>query len=195
MRKVAAVVMVVALVVLFGQAARAQGADTPANEPKPGGVVVDAVSSTATVDAIDAATRVVTLKFPDGSSKTLKAGPEVRNFDQVRVGDQVKTTYLESVALFVRKSNEKPFPGQVETVQLAPKGAKPGAIVTKTTEITATAEAIDYGKRTVTLKGSRGNLVTYAVDESVENFNNVKVGDELVLRVTEAMAIIVEKAN
>ena len=198
MKKAVSVVVGLALVVLLAHIALAQGADPnvkAASELKPGGFAVEAVSSTATVDAIDAATRMVTLKFADGTTQAYKAGPEVRNFDQVSVGDQVKTTYVESVALFVRKSNEKPFAGEAQTVQLAPKGAKPGVIVTNTAEITATAEAIDYAKRTVTLKGPRGNSVTYAVDESVTNFKNVKVGDELVLRVTEATAIVVEKAN
>ena len=62
-----------------------------------------------------------------------------------------------------------------------------------TSEITAKVEAIDYKKRTVTLKGPEGNVRTFTVDKSVKKFSNVKVGDELVVRVTDALAIVVEK--
>jgi hypothetical protein len=157
--------------------------------------VVQSVSGTATVDAIDKEKRMVTLKFADGKTQSLKLGPEVRNFDQIAVGDQVKATYAESVAIAVRKSDEKPTAATTQTVQVAPKGAKPGVIVTDTSEITAKVEAIDYTKRTVALKGPEGNVRTFSVDKSVQKFKNVKVGDEVVVRVTEALAIVVEKAK
>jgi hypothetical protein len=138
---------------------------------------------------------MVTLKFADGRMQVLKLGPEVRNFDQIAVGDQVKATYAESVAIAVRKSDEKPSAAAVQTVKVAPKGAKPGVIVTDTIEVTAKVEAIDYTKRTVALKGPEGNVRTFSVDKSVKKFKDVKVGDDVVVRVTQAIAIVVEKAN
>jgi hypothetical protein len=120
-------------------------------------------------------------------------GPEVRNFDQMKVGDLVKTTYAQSVAIWVRKATEKPAAAEVQTVKVAPKGDMPHATLTKTTEITSTVEGIDYKKRTVTLKGPEGNVTTYPVDKRVKRLNEVKVGDEVVLRVTEAFAIKVER--
>jgi hypothetical protein len=195
MRKVLSAVLAIALVVIFinGVMAAGEEAKTKAKAEKPGGVVVEAVSKTFTVDAIDGAKRMVTLKSVDGKTQTYKLGPEVKNFDQIKIGDTVKATYLESVAIFVRKSNEKPDAAQVQTVQVAPKGAKPGVIATETIEVTAKVEAIDYKKRTVSLKGPEGNVRTFSVDKSVKKFDNVKVGDEVVLKVTEAMAIAVEK--
>jgi hypothetical protein len=194
MKKALSALMILALIVLSAQVVLAQGSDAGTG-PKPGVAVVDEISGTATVEAIDAPNFMVTLKLADGTVQTYAVDRAARNLDQVKVGDRVKATHVESVALYVRKSNEKPTAGQVRTVQLAAKGSKPGIIVTKTTEITARAEAIDYAKRTVSLKGPRGNTVTYGVDKSVKNFRNVKVGDELVLRVTDVMAIVVEKAN
>ena len=46
-------------------------------------------TSTATVVGMDYANRTGTLKFPDGTTVTFKASPEARNFDQLKVGDQV----------------------------------------------------------------------------------------------------------
>ena len=200
MKKIFCAVTVLSLILVFAAFALAQAADTKAQPAKktgdkPGGVVVEAVSVTATVDAIDKEKRMVTLKFADGRTRSLKLGPEARNFDQIAVGDQVKATYAESVAIGVRKSDEKPAASQTRTVKVAPKGAKPGVIVADTTEITAKVEAIDYAKWTVDLKGPEGNVRTFAVDKSVKKFKNVKKGDEVVVRVTEALAIVVEKAN
>ncbi len=203
MKRVLSVVLAVMLMVTFAQVAAAQEhAATVSKEMKaapkeaagrPGAVMAETATVTATIDAIDAATRTVTLKYPDGKMQTITCGPEVRNFDQMKVGDLVKTTYAESVAIWVRKASEKPAAAAVETVKVAPKGDMPHATLTKTTEITATVEGIDYKKRTVTLKGPEGNVRKYPVDKRVKRLNEVKVGDEVVLRVTEAFAIKVER--
>src|SRR5262245_39980124 len=61
------------------------------------------VTATAVVQAIDLSTRGVTLKGEDGNVFTFVAGDQVKNLPQVRVGDTVKATYTESVALEVRR--------------------------------------------------------------------------------------------
>jgi len=203
MKKALSVVLAVMLMVAFAQVAAAQEhAATVSKEMKaapkeaagrPGAVMAGTATVTATIDAIDAATRKVTLKYPDGKMQTITCGPEVRNFDQMKVGDLVKTTYAQSVAIWVRKANEKPAAAEVQTVKVAPKGDMPHATLTKTTEITATVEGIDYKKRTVTLKGPEGKVDTYPVDKRVKRLKEVKVGDEVVLRVTEAFAVKVER--
>jgi hypothetical protein len=193
MKRVVLAGMVLALVLGLTQLGMTADEKEKALGEKPGGIVVEAITATRTVTAVDAAKRTVTLQSGDGTVNSYKLGPEVKNFDQIQVGDMVTTTYAESVAVYVRKSDEKPGADEVRTVEVAPKGAKPGVIVTDTVEITANVEAIDYATRTVTLKGPEGNSRTFSVDERVKNFDNVKVGDELVIRVTEALAIKVEK--
>jgi hypothetical protein len=59
--------------------------------------------------------------------------------------------------------------------------------------MTAKVEAIDYDKRTVTLMGPQGNRRMVKVDESVKRLNEVKPGDEVVVRYTEAVAIAFSK--
>jgi hypothetical protein len=105
----------------------------------------------------------------------------------------VNVILLESVALFVGKSVEQPTAGEIQTVQVAPKGVRPRVIVSDIPEVTAKVEAPDYVNRTVALKGPAGNVRTILVDESVKRFDNIKVGDEVVLRTTEGVAIAVEK--
>lgn len=160
---------------------------------RPGGAVVDVISWQATVEAVDMQKRVVTLKGPDGKMKTLTIGPEARNLDQVKKGDQVRVKLVEAVALFVRKASDPPDAAEAAEVAVAPKGEKPGVLMVKTAEITGNVQEIDHKQRTVTLKGPEGKLATLKVGEAAKRFNEVKKGDQVVLRVTEALLIDVSK--
>src|SRR5512135_3718347 len=68
---------------------------TPATEGSRAGIVMNAVTATATVDSINAAERKVVLRREDGSLTTYVCGPDVRNFDQIAVGDKVSVTLAE----------------------------------------------------------------------------------------------------
>ena len=69
----------------------------------------------------------------------------------------------------------------------------PGVVAADVIAFESTVEAIDYQKRTITLRGPQGNLVTYKVDESAKRFSDVKKGEQVVLQVTEALAIVVTR--
>ena len=174
-------------------AAQTTAAPGAAAKAGPGVVVAQTTSITAKVDAVDVDKRLVTVTGPRGRTVTLKVRPEVKNLDQVKPGDQLVVRYLESVALFVRKGGEPPAATEATAVQVAPKGKKPAAVAVDTVEVTGTVEAIDYAKRTVTLKGPEGKTRTIKVDPSVKRLKEVKKGDQVVLRYTEAVAISVRK--
>jgi hypothetical protein len=159
---------------------------------KPGAVVVDEITHTSTVVKIDSAKRVVTLKQEDGSTQSYVLGDNVKNFDQIKVGDTVKSTVYESVAIFVRKSNEEPDATVSKSVSLAPKGDKPGITMTDTFELVARVSAIDLNKGTITLQSPDGTTKMFAIDKSVDNFKNIKAGDDVVLNVTAGVIIAVE---
>ena len=70
----------------------------------PGAVeVAQTVDVTATITAIDAASRAITVKGPQGKEVTVTAGPEVKNFAQLKVGDKVDLTYAEALTLELKK--------------------------------------------------------------------------------------------
>ncbi len=125
--------------------------------------------------------------------RTVKVGPEARNFDQIKVGDTVTAQYLESVAVVVAKTGEKPAVSEAQTVEVAAKGEKPRVVVVNTIDVTAVVEKIDYKKRMISLKGPEGNVRDFVVDKSVKKFKNIKIGDNVFVRLTEAVAITVEK--
>ena len=158
----------------------------------PGGVRVDTCKETATVTAIDKTSRKVTLVTPDGAKSTVTCGPEVANFAQIEIGDQVKATVTEQLVVFVRNPGETANDGAASVVALAPIGDKPGGVMANTEEITAKVTAIDVKHRKATLLFPDGTSHTFKVRKDVDMTKH-KVGDEVVIRTTEAIAVSVEK--
>lgn len=159
---------------------------------RPGVVISEKAVLTATVEDINYDTRMVTLKGQKGKTLTIKVGEDVKNLDQVKKGDQVVAEYLASVAVFVRKAEAEPAETEFSAVEVASSGAKPSKTVVNTREATARVEMIDYKNRLVTLR-TEDEKFTMHVDESVKKFDQVKQGDEVVVRYTEAVAVSVKK--
>lgn len=150
-------------------------------------------TATAIVTAINHETREVTLKGDDGKEMNFAASPEVRNLDQVNVGDKVMVGYYESLAINVQKPGEA-----VNDVRLAADraaaGEKPGGFVAQHTTVTSTVEAIDKSVPSVTLKGPAGNLRTFKIKDP-SKLENVQIGDHVVPPYTEALAVSVEEVK
>jgi len=158
----------------------------------PGGVMIETYKQTATVTAVDKATRKVTLVTKDGTQTTVKGGPEVANFAQIEVGDQVKATVTEQLVVFVRRTGQPAGDGAAGVVALAPLGDKPGAVMADTVEITAKVKSIDVKHRKATLLFPDGTSKTFKVRKDVD-LTKQTVGTEVVIRATEAVAISVDK--
>jgi len=155
-----------------------------------GAAIVDTIKLTATVTAIDAAERKVTLKGDNGATRVVKCGPEVVNFPQIEVGDKVNVTYTEELAIFLG-AGDPPSAAAASGVALAPVGAKPGAVVANAAQITAKVTSIDAGTRHVTLELPDGSTKAVKVGKHV-NLDNVKVGDTVTAQYAESVAITVE---
>lgn len=151
---------------------------------------------TATVEAIDYDSRIVTVKGPEGNIVDIKAGDRVKNLAQIKVGDSVEITYYESIAAKVYKAGEAPqgTAATVATERTAKPGEKPAGIVGSQVTITATIESISPNKTSVTLKMSDGKYKVVKIQDK-KNLENVKVGDEVVITVTETLAIAVKPAK
>ena len=161
---------------------------------EPGKVAVAAsVAATASVEAIDKATRVITLKRPNGESTTVTAGPEVRNFDQIKVGDMVTVQYAEALSLTLKKGG-KELRGTKETADGARSkaGEKPAGIVGRQLEITADVIGVDAKTQMIKLRGPKQVVDLKVADP--EQFKLIKVGDQIQAVFTEAVALVVEPA-
>jgi hypothetical protein len=157
------------------------------------GSVTSAVSISARVEAIDKAQRQVTLKGPKGNVQTVTAGPEVRNFDQIKVGDMVVVRYLESLTLTLKKDGkELRSKTETEDAARAKAGEKPAGIAGRQVEVTADVIATDAKTQTLTLKGPNQTVQLKVPDPG--QFKLVKVGDQIQAVYTEAVALSVEPA-
>jgi Cu/Ag efflux protein CusF len=188
--KSALVAFTLAIATAFALPAHAQ--DKKAAGPKglAGGEVVRVVS---TVEAIDQATRVVTLKGKDGKLVTFVAGPEVKNLAQVRKGDVVTMDFIEAAAISLKKTDSK-VRERVETEfkQGAAPGQKPAGVIGKDVKVVASVEAVDHKAGKVTLRGPERTLTLMVKDKAL--LKNVKAGDMVEAEFVEALAIKVEKA-
>lgn len=160
-------------------------------EPLPSGQVSEVVKTTSIVKEIDQATRIVVLEKPDGSIVRFRAGKDVRNLDQVKVGDEVTVEYYESIAYEVKKPGSPTADTTVEgSSARAAAGEKPGGEEIQVITMTVTIVAIDATAGTVTLKDPSGALMTVKARDP-KNLERVAVGDLVELTITEALAVSV----
>jgi hypothetical protein len=158
---------------------------------QPGGIVVKTHKTKATVTGIDRDDREVTTVAPDGKKTKFICGPEVRNFDQIRVGDQVKATVTEKVAVSLLDPGLTRTSSQSSVVALSPKGEKPGVVWANVVETIARVEKLDLKKREVTLRFPDGDSETYEVRKDVD-MSRARLGQEVSIRSTKAVAVHVE---
>ena len=153
-----------------------------------------AVTVSASVTAIDKETRQVTLKGPKGKLNTVTAGPDVRNFDQIKVGDIVTVRYMEALTLTLMKDG-KALRSMTETptAARAAAGERPAGVVANQTEVTANVVALDAKTQTVTLRGPTRTVELKVPDAG--QFKLIKVGDQIQAVYTEAVALSVEPAK
>jgi hypothetical protein len=150
------------------------------------------VTVTATIEAIDKATRVVTLKGPKGNSMDVKTSDQMEGFGRLKVGDQVSATYFEAIVLEMGKPGSPPS-SSAPVTSLTRKDRKPGAEARREQTVTVTIQAIDATAPSVTVKGPEGRVLTLPVGDP-KQLQNVKVGDTVAVRYFESLLINVTPA-
>jgi hypothetical protein len=154
----------------------------------------EAIEVRARVVGIDKATRSVDLRKSDGKVVTIAAGDEVKNFDQIKLGDDLVVRYVRALSLELLKSGSAVREGSEKTDAVRAKaGDKPGAAAGRQVTVIANIVAINKKAKTVTLKGPKGNMVDLIVEDP-KQIALAKVGDQVEAVYTEAVAISVEAA-
>jgi Cu/Ag efflux protein CusF len=145
----------------------------------------------ATVDAIDQATRRITLREADGTLLSFTAGPEVRNLAQVKVGDVVTLSHTVALVLELKKTTGG-IRERVESeggMRTAP-GQMPGALAAREVRVVADVTKIDGKTKTVTLRGPKRSM-KLRVDDP-KQLAGIKVGDQVEATFIDAVALTVE---
>jgi hypothetical protein len=74
--------------------------------------------------------------------------------------------------------------------------SEPGkATAARTVEVSAQVVGIDKAKRTLTLKGSKGEVVDVVASDELKRFDEIKVGDSIVARYIEALTLELKKTR
>jgi hypothetical protein len=189
-------VLAFAVAAAFPLVSNAQQKAQPA-QPQVSGAVATApgaamavahVTVSATVEAVDKATRTVSLKGPKGNVVDVVAGEEVRNFDQIKKGDTLTVKYAEALTLELKKDGKPVGRSDSEAMKRAKPGEKPGGVARRDVTITAEVVGVDATAKTISLKGPKGNVVDLNVQDP-EQLKLVKKGDRVDATYTQAIAI------
>ena len=147
-------------------------------------------TETAVVEAIDAPTRTVTLKKADGTYATITAGPDIKRFAEIKVGDKVNARFYENVVVRMKRPGEP----DVDTSSGGTTGSQqvlPGGTRATQRTVSATITAIDPKTPTITFTGPNGWKYTSRVQDKAV-LANAKVGDKVDIVFTEAMMVSIE---
>jgi membrane-bound ClpP family serine protease len=170
-----------------------QGAAVVASEPGKA-MAAETIKASVGVTAIDKATRTISMKSSSGETFDVVAGDDVRNFDQIKVGDQVVVQYVRALSLELKKSTAASTGPTVTTDAVrAKQGEKPGGAVGRQVTAMTTVTDVNPKNQTISLKGPRGNTVVLDV-RNPDHFKVVKKGDKVEVVYTEALALSVEPA-
>lgn len=158
---------------------------------KPGAVgAARQVTLTGTIAKIDAKTRTVLIRGPQGGELEVVCGPEVKNFGQLKVGSQVDLQYLESLVLELKKGGGAPVTRTVQGATGSAKpGEQPGGAGVRQVTVTGDVIATDAAAQTVTVKGPERTIVLPVRDP--EQFKLIAKGDQIQATYTQAVAVAV----
>lgn len=138
-------------------------------------VVDGAAVAVATVVSVDEKTRAIALVGPEGDHWEITAGPEVRNFAQIKRGDRIIASYYQGFAIDIGPAGSG-VKDRLDALEMdrAKKGEKPGVRITQATAAVGVVKAINTKERTIVLEGVK-NTLTLEVAEDVD-ISKIKVG-------------------
>jgi len=172
-------------------AADNQAPSTTTTTEQGGGTTTKAETTHATVvaTAIDKNARKVTVKAADGEKTEIQVPADMKEFDNLKVGDKIDVDYRESIALSMAPKGTKP--SEMERVVTVP-GAT-GRAVTVTAEVIK----VDPAANKVTFKGPGGKHMTVTVQDSnlQAKLPSLKKGQVIMLQYSEAVATAIQPSS
>jgi len=147
------------------------------------------VSKTATITAINPSTRVVTLKDEKGHVEDVQCGPDIKRFNELKVGDVVTFSYHAAVVYDIAKAGA-PTPAAGADI-VRGQGVKPSGAVTQQSKATVTIESVDPAASSITVRTADGHSMTAHVEDK-KKLDGLKAGDNVELTFTEALMVTVD---
>ena len=171
------------------------GAPEPPAAPKdalPGHFAEARTTATAEVTAIDAAKRMIELRGEGEEPQAYIVDKDVRNLDQVKVGDRVKVDQYVSTSIKILKTGEL-GDKEVAKIDRSEPGEKPGGVAVRTrTRIERVSSIFPDSKEFLT-RNDKGRLTTWKVKDA-KDLENLKSGDRVQFTAVSALAVSVAAA-
>ena len=189
-----AIVVLAMMLAAAGTSAQAQtGAVVVGKGPGVAGAA-KTVEITATITAIDAKKREVTLKGPQGNEVVVEAGSRVRNFSQMKVGDQVNVEYVEALTLELKKGGGQPVARTMDAGGgRAKEGKMPAGAAGHKVTVVADVVNVDPQTQIVTLRGPERTVDLKVRDP--KQFALIAKGDQVEATYAQALAVKVERVK
>ena len=146
-------------------------------------------TATVTVEAIETASRQVTVKKPDGTDVTFYVPTSMKRFDSLKVGDKINARYYENIVLQLKPAGAAPV--DTAAAKLVPVEGAPAGTMSYQRVITATITAIDPKAPSITFTGPGGWQYSSRVQDTAA-LSKVKGGDKVDITWTMALLMSVE---
>ena len=168
----------IAAVPVLASAQQAAKAATVIEKEKGAVTVADAVELQVVVTALDKNTRAVTVQEPNGKVMTFTAGPQIKNFSKIKIGDLVTLSYIAALGLELKKGGGR-LRENIESDQTTrtKPGEKPSAGRLRTVNVIADVTAVDAGAGTITLRGPQRSVDLVVKDKDL--LKDVRAGDQV----------------
>lgn len=162
---------------------------------KPGSLGVgETVTTRGTITSVDQAARLMTVQRANGETVVVQVGKGVKNFDQIKTGDQVVYRVGEAVLLELKKKGDGIRERtETEGAGVSKPGEKPGVVVARQVQVVADVTAVDKKKGKITLRGVNETRTLKVKDRKV--LSKVKVGDQVEITYLEGEALSIEAAK
>ncbi len=142
--------------------------------------------------SVDAKTRKVVVVGPEGREFEAILGDNIKNFNQIKVGDIVTLSITKVIVSDVKVvSNGIKEREEKQTFSRAQAGEKPAGMIEHQVRIVADVVAIEAKTNIVTLKGP---TKTVQVAVGPEIIKGIKVGNQIEAVITQNIAIQVTAA-
>ena len=157
-------------------------------DKKPGASIAETVELQGIITAIDKNKRELTIKGGGGNELTFAAGPQIKNFRQIKIGDLVTMNYLAALGLELKKGGGR-LRERIESEQVVatPPGEKPAAGKGRTVRVIADVTALDAAAGTITLRGPQRSVDLVILDKAI--LTDIRVGDQIAATYEEAMLV------
>lgn len=146
----------------------------------------------AVIESIDRENRELVIRG-DQRTINLKAGPEIRNLDQLKVGDVVRANFYTSVAARIAEPEERGTMDESLAVGRTDRGDRPGLVTGSIIDMVVEFVSYDSQTHTVTFRDPEGRVRQSVVHPEMRDFAaRREAGDLVAVTIEQAVAVSVE---